>query len=50
MEKIELSFSIRILPSQADVHWIEEELLRLREEGFLRIMEGVVLEIEREVR
>jgi formylmethanofuran dehydrogenase subunit E len=39
----------RILPSQTDVHWIEEELLRLREEVFLRVLERVMLEIEREV-
>ncbi len=49
MKGIELSFIIRILPSQTDVHWIEEELLRLREEVFLRVLERVILEIEREV-
>jgi hypothetical protein len=49
MKEIELSFTIRILPSQTDVHWIEEELLRLREEVFLGVLEKVMLEIEREV-
>jgi hypothetical protein len=49
MKEIELSFTIRIQPSLTDVHWIEEELLRLREEVFLRVLERVMLEIEREV-
>jgi RNase P subunit RPR2 len=49
MKEIELSFTVRILPSQTDVHWIEEELLRLREEVFLGVLEKVMLEIEREV-
>jgi hypothetical protein len=49
MKEIELSFTIRILPRQTDVHWIEEELLRLREEVFLRVLESVMLEIEQEV-
>jgi hypothetical protein len=49
MKEIELSFTIRILPRQTDVHWIEEELLRLREEVFLGVLEKVMLEIEREV-
>jgi hypothetical protein len=49
MKEIELSFTIRILPRQTDVHWIEEELLRLREEIFLGVLEKVMLEIEREV-
>jgi hypothetical protein len=42
MKEIEISFPIRILPKQTDVHWIEEELLRIRGGGFLRgIEEGV---------
>jgi hypothetical protein len=49
MKEIELSFTVRILPKQTDVHWIEEELLRLRREAFLSVMERVILEIEREI-
>jgi hypothetical protein len=49
MKEIELSFTVRILPKQTDVHWIEEEPLRLWQEEFLRVMEGVILEIEREI-
>jgi len=49
MKEIELSFTVRILPKQTDVHWIEEELLRLRQEVFLRVMERVILEVEREI-
>jgi hypothetical protein len=49
MKEIELSFTVRILPKQTDVHWIEEELLRLRQEVFLRVMERVILEIGREI-
>jgi hypothetical protein len=49
MKEIELSFTIRIRPSQTDVHWIEEELWRLWEEVFLRALERVMMEIEREV-
>lgn len=48
MKEIELSFTIRILPKQTDVHWIEGELLRLREEVFLGVLRRVMLEIERE--
>jgi hypothetical protein len=49
MKEIELSFTVRILPKQTDVHWIEGELLRLREEVFLGVLKRVMLEIEREV-
>jgi hypothetical protein len=48
MKEIELSFTVRILPKQTDVHWIEGELLRLREEVFLGVLRRVMLEIERE--
>jgi hypothetical protein len=49
MKEMELSFTVRILPKQRDIHWIEEELLRLWHEAFLRVMERVILEIEREI-
>lgn len=48
MKEIELSFTVRILPKQMDVHWIEGEPLRLREEVFLGVLRRVMLEIERE--
>jgi len=38
MKGIPLSFIIRILPKQADVYWIERELLRFREEVLLRAL------------
>lgn len=49
MKEMELSFTIRILPRQTDVHWIEEELLRIREEVFLGVLKKVLEEIEGEV-
>jgi hypothetical protein len=49
MKEIELSFAIRILPKQTDVHWIEEELLRIRGEVFLGVLKRVLEEIEEEV-
>ncbi len=35
MKEIRLSFELKIALKQTDVHWVEEELLRLRKEGFL---------------
>jgi len=49
MKEIELSLTVRILPKQTDVHWIEEDLLRLRPEVFLRVTQKVILEIEQEI-
>lgn len=49
MKEIRLSFSVRILPKQTDVHWIEEELLRIREEVFLGVLRRVLEEIQGEV-
>ncbi len=34
MEEIRLSFELKIALKQADVRWVGEELLRLREEVF----------------
>lgn len=34
MKEIRLSFEITIPLRQTDVHWVEEELLRVREEVF----------------
>jgi len=48
MKEIRLSFNLRIALKQTDVHWVEEELLRLREEGFLEVLRRVLREIEEE--
>jgi hypothetical protein len=48
MKEIKLSFGLRIALKQTDVHWVEEELLRLREEIFLEVLRGVLREIEEE--
>jgi len=37
MKEIRLSFELKIALKQTDVHWVEEELLRLREEVFLEV-------------
>ena len=34
MKEIKLSFDINLTLKQYDVHWIEQQLLRLREEVF----------------
>ncbi len=49
MKEIGLSFSVRIQLEQTDVHWIEEELLRIREEFFLGVLKRVLDEIQGEV-
>jgi hypothetical protein len=46
MKEIRISFEVRIALKQTDVHWIEEELLRLREEAFLGVLKRVMREIE----
>jgi len=48
MKEIKLSFDLRIALKQTDVHWVEEELLRLREEIFLEVLRRVLREIEEE--
>jgi len=49
MKEIEISFTLRIQPKQTDVHWIEGELLRMREEVFIGVLKRVLVEIEGEV-
>jgi hypothetical protein len=49
MKEIRISFEVRIALKQTDVHWIEEELLRLREEAFLGVLKRVMREIEEQV-
>lgn len=49
MKEIRLSFELRIALKRTDVHWVEEELLRLREVVFLDVLRKVMKEIEEEV-
>jgi len=46
MKEIKLSFDINLALKQYDVHWIEQQLLQLREEVFLDILRKVLREIE----
>ena len=48
MKEIRLSFQTSIVLKQTDVHWIEEELLRIRERVFLEILKKIMVEIERD--
>jgi len=48
MKEIKLSLDLRIALKQTDVHWVEEELLKLREQIFLEILRRVLREIEEE--
>lgn len=49
MKEIRVSFEVNIALRQRDVHWVEEELLRVREEVFLKVFRRVMEEIEGEV-
>lgn len=49
MKEIRVSFEVNIALRQRDVHWIEEELLQVREEIFLKVFRRVMEEIEGEV-
>jgi hypothetical protein len=49
MKEIKISFELSIVLKQTDVHWIEEELLRMREEVFLGVLKRVMREIEEDV-
>ena len=46
MKEIKLSFDINLALKQFDVHWIEEQLLHLREEVFLDMLRKILCEIE----
>lgn len=46
MKEIKLSFDINLTLKQHDVHWIEEQLLHLREEVFLDMLRKILSEIE----
>jgi hypothetical protein len=45
---LEVSFQFKIALKRRDVHWIEGELLRLREEMFLEVLKRILKEIEEE--
>jgi hypothetical protein len=46
VKEIRLSFDINLTLKQYDVHWIEEQLLKLREEVFLEMLQKILGEIE----
>jgi hypothetical protein len=46
VKEIKLSFDINLALKQLDVHWIEEQLLDLREEIFLDMLRKIFQEIE----
>jgi len=48
MKEIKLSFKLSIVLNQTDIHFVEEKLLRMREELFLEVLEKVIAEIEKE--
>jgi hypothetical protein len=41
MKEIKVSFTISIPLKQTDIHWIEEELLKKREEVFIEAIKKV---------
>jgi len=44
--EIKISLLINLSLKRSDVHWLEEELLRLREEVFLKVLQWVIQEVE----
>ena len=42
MKEIRISFTISIPLKQTDIHWIEEELLKKREEVFMEVTKEVI--------
>ena len=46
MKEIRLSFDIKLALKQYDVHWIEEQLLQLREKTFLEMLQKILEQIE----
>jgi len=49
MKKLNQFFDINIALKRHDVHWIENELLKLRQETFLRVFRQILVRIEAEV-
>jgi len=48
MKELNFSFQVKITLKRRDVHWIEGELLRVREEMFLEVLKRILKEIEEE--
>ena len=48
MKELNLSLDIIIALKRHDVHWIEDELLKLREETFLKVFREILVRIEQE--
>lgn len=46
MKNIEMSFTVSVALQQTDVHWLEAELLRLREQVFLTLFERAIRRVE----
>lgn len=46
MKEIEISFDIKVTLDQTDVHWIEQQLLNLRQEVFIKVLERVLKQLE----
>ena len=46
MKEIEISFDIKVTLDQTDVHWIEQQLLTLRQEVFIKALERVLTQLE----
>jgi len=46
MKEIKISFETSITLKQTDIHWIEAELLRIRQEVFNKVLQEVISEIE----
>ncbi len=46
MKEIKISFTISIPLKQIDIHCVEDELLKKREEVFIEVMKKVMEEIE----
>ena len=46
MKEIKISFVINLALKRCDVHWVEEQLLKMREEVFLEVLRRVLEEVE----
>ena len=46
MKEIKISFAINLALKRCDVHWAEEQLLKMREEVFLEVLRRVLEEVE----
>ena len=48
MKEVKISFETSITLKQTDIHWIEEELLRIRHEVFKEVLKEVISQVEKE--